>query len=156
MAPAKSTKAPPRRKPPAKRKSPAAAKRARKVSKPPPEATDPVAELLEESARTVRKGLVILDEQVTHAGQELAAAKKEGRPYDSKLASHVAWMQPKLTATLEAVRKLEQSALDAGRKLSPEDRDKLGGDYLIALPADRRAAILSRVSELADDDQGVL
>lgn len=81
-----------------------------------------------------------LDACVARVSEELG---DRSRPYDTKLASHLAYLTEHASRALGELRKLEAHDRALLSRISPEERDGLVREYVASLPADRRASLLA-------------
>jgi len=74
--------------------------------------------------------------------------------YDARTASHLAFLTKNLAIGVGELRKYEKDRRNLVVKMTPEERDLLLRDYVMAMPKERRMELRNRLEEF-DAEAGV-
>lgn len=93
--------------------------------------TDPprLSDLLEKERAASDRGLEMLDRCIAEVEQMLASGE-----YDSKLASHLAWILDKRTQAVSKLRQFGERVKTQSLELTPEQRMRAVAKFISTLP----------------------
>ena len=104
--------------------------------------------LLDRARASLGQGIDAIDECMARVR---AMVSGQGE-YDTRLASHLAFLVGYQAQALRELRLLDRHDAIIARDLSPDDADRMIGEYLAEMPADRRRGVLARfVTEEAEE-----
>ena len=107
--------------------------------------------LLHQAIAVAEKSLGSLRYCVERVDESLRAATA----YDSKLASHQAYLAAGVSQLVETLRKAEAHEAKRADELTAEEQDRLIAEHVRDLPIDRRAELRGLLDEI-DESEGVL
>ncbi len=125
-------------------RKPKPAKSASETPSNPPAET--LSALLAKAKSAVERGSEMLDACIAQVSEMLKAGE-----YDSKLASHLAWVLDKQAGAMADLRRFGERVKTQSLDLTPEQRERAVAKFISSLPITRRSHFRSLLDEQIDD-----
>lgn len=102
--------------------------------------------MLEKSKAAIERGVAMLDACVAQVSEMLKSGE-----YDSKLASHLAWVLDKQANAMADLRRFGERVKTQSLELTPEQQERAVAKFIQGLPVTRRAHFKSLLDDQIDD-----